>query len=102
MTAEWLDSEKFKGAWGWLSSRGERSSRWGRVGLFQPETFDVGSQPDGFHGTDEVPADIHLPPMPCDSRRPGGGVMIAVPVFAPGRQLERPQPPDVLAGIAFR
>ena len=30
-------------------------------------------------------------------------MMIAVPILAPGRHLQRPKPPDVLAGIdAFR
>ena len=29
------------------------------------------------------------------------GVVVFVPVFAPGRQLQRTQPPDVLAGVFF-
>src|SRR5262245_45157667 len=46
-----------------------------------------------------IPADIDLPPVAAETRRSRTSVMIAVPVFAPCRYLERAKPPDVLAGI---
>src|SRR5438067_871229 len=46
-----------------------------------------------------IPAHIDLPPMAAEAGRRGRCVMVSVPVFSPGRQLKRTEPPDVLAGI---
>ena len=55
----------------------------------------------GFEHPDEIPANVRLPPAQAQARRSGMRVMILMPVFAPGRELKRAEPPDVFAGIAF-
>ena len=56
---------------------------------------------DGFEHPDEVPADVRLIPAQAEARGAGVGVMILVPVLAPGGQLEGAEPPNVHAGVAF-
>ena len=58
-------------------------------------------QADGFEHPDEIPADVRLIPAEAEARGAGVRVMILVPVFAPGGQLEWAEPPNVHAGIAF-
>jgi len=56
----------------------------------------------GFEHPDEIPANVRLPPAETQARRARMGVVILMPVFAPSRELEGAEPPNVLAGIAFR
>ena len=56
----------------------------------------------GFQGPNKVPAEIYLPPAQSEACRSGVGMMVAVPIFAPGSHLQRAQPPDILAGISIR
>src|SRR5882724_6115969 len=63
--------------------------------------LDGMGEADGFEHPDEVPADVGLIPAQAEARGAGVRVMILVPVLAPGRQLEGPEPPDVHAGVAF-
>src|SRR6267154_5943907 len=58
-------------------------------------------QADGFKHPDEIPADVGLVPAKAKARGTSVRVMVLVPVLAPGGQLERAEPPDVHAGIAF-
>src|SRR5712692_9481803 len=61
----------------------------------------VAGQADCFQGANQVPPDVRLPPSQPQTRRAGVGVMVAVPVFAPGCQLQWAQPPDVPAGVSL-
>src|SRR5882672_5064394 len=63
--------------------------------------LDGMSEADGFKHPDEIPADVRLIPAQAETRGAGVRVMILVPVLAPGGQLERAEPPDVHAGVAF-
>ena len=64
---------------------------------------DVAGETHHFERTNHVPADIDLPPMTAETCGGRLRVVIAVPVFAPRRDLKRAEPPDVLAGVhAFR
>src|SRR6266850_1156538 len=58
-------------------------------------------QADGFEHPDEIPANVGLVPAKAKARGTSVRVMVLVPVLAPGGQLERAEPPDVHAGIAF-
>ena len=63
----------------------------------------IARKPHQLEPANHVPADIDLPPMTAEARRSRTSVMIAVPVLAPRCDLQRAEPPDVLAGIdAFR
>src|SRR5882762_1641621 len=64
-------------------------------------TLDGMGQADGFEHPDEIPADVGLVPAQAEACGAGVGVMILVPVLAPGSQLEGAEPPDVHAGVAF-
>src|SRR5215831_7333774 len=55
---------------------------------------------DGFERVDEVPADVRLPPAQAEFGGTGVVMMIGVPVLAPSGELERAEPPNVLAGVA--
>src|SRR5580698_10043113 len=46
-------------------------------------------QADSFERDDQIPAHIRLPPTQAEPRGAGIRVMIPVPVFAPGRELQR-------------
>ena len=70
-------------------------------GSLHPGPSDIAREADRFQHADEVPSDVDLPPMPAQTRRANRGMVIPVPVFAPGSQLERPQPPHILAGVSF-
>src|SRR5712692_9063181 len=59
------------------------------------------SQADGLQHPDDIPADVGLIPTQAKTGGTGVGVMILVPILAPGAQLERPKPPKVDAGIAL-
>src|ERR1700688_1120824 len=59
-------------------------------------------QAHGFEHPDEIPADVRLPPAQTQARRARMSVVILMPIFAPGGELKRAEPPHVLAGIAFR
>src|SRR5208282_5442074 len=72
-----------------------------RLGGPGPRPFHIAGQAHQFHQVNEVPAHIRLPPPQPQARGPGMRVVVAVPVLAPGRQLQRPQPPDVPAGVSF-
>src|SRR6266404_6622246 len=63
--------------------------------------LDGMGQADGLEHPDEIPADVRLIPAQAEARGAGVRVMILVPVLAPGRQLEGPEPPDVHAGVAL-
>lgn len=54
---------------------------------------------DALEGPDKVPADIRLPPAQAEARGASVRMMIGVPVFTPGRDLERTEPPHVHAGV---
>src|SRR6266704_1387005 len=56
---------------------------------------------NGFEHPDEIPADVGLIPAEAQARGTGVRVMVLVPVLAPRCQLERAEPPDIHAGIAF-
>src|SRR5882672_7663806 len=58
-------------------------------------------QANGFEHPDKIPADVSLIPAQAEARGAGVGVMIFVPVLAPGGQLEGAEPPDVHAGVAL-
>ena len=49
--------------------------------------------------TDNVPADIHLPPVSAEACRRRIRVMIPVPVLSPRSDLQGAEPPDVLARV---
>src|SRR6185295_11215538 len=55
---------------------------------------------DPFECPDEVPAHIYLPPFQAKSRRIRVPVVISMPVLAPGRELQRTEPPQVLGRFA--
>src|ERR1700722_4247847 len=55
----------------------------------------------GFQHPDEIPADVRLPPAQTQACRARMSVVILMPIFAPSGELERAEPPYVLAGIAF-
>ena len=59
----------------------------------------VRCEPDATQRPNNRPADINLPPTLAETGRCWLGVMIAVPVLTPRSELERTEPPDVLAGI---
>ena len=56
-------------------------------------------QADALKRPDEVPADIRLPPAQAEARRAGVRMMVRVPIFAPGGNLEGAKPPYVHAGV---
>src|SRR4029453_706473 len=64
-----------------------------------PKRSDMRREAERAHSTDEVPPDIHLPPMAAEACRCGVRMMISVPVFSPRSDLQRTEPPDVLARI---
>src|SRR5260370_5523047 len=86
---------------GFYSLGQRRPSRLARGRLRRAGAFDRVGQPDGFKHPDEIPADVGLIPAKAQARGTGVCVMVLVPVLAPRRQLERAEPPDVHAGIAF-
>src|SRR6202035_3057433 len=55
----------------------------------------------GFEHPDEIPTDVRLPPAQTQARRASMSVVILMPIFAPGGELKRTEPPDVFAGVAF-
>ena len=59
----------------------------------------IRSESDPTQHPDNRPADINLPPTLAETGRCWLRVMIAVPVLTPRGELERTEPPDVLAGI---
>ena len=63
----------------------------------QQSAPDVCGESQGFQAADDVPADVHLPPMPAEAGGCGPVVMIPVPVLTPRCHLQRSEPPDVLA-----
>lgn len=69
--------------------------------LSDARALDTRCQPHSFQGIDEIPSDVRLPPVQPEPRRAGVRMVVLVPVFSPGRQLKRAQPPDVLARIAL-
>jgi len=77
-----------------------------RVGSWAKSLRSAGAldgvgQANGFQHPDEIPADVGLIPAKAEARGTGVRVMILMPVLAPGSQLERPEPPNIHAGIAF-
>src|SRR5689334_20743373 len=62
--------------------------------------FDSMGEAHLLERPDEIPADIHLPPFHPETRGISETMMIAVPVFAPGGELQRSEPPQVLGGLA--
>jgi hypothetical protein len=56
---------------------------------------------DGLEHPDEIPADVGLIPTKAKTSRASMSVVILMPVFAPGGNLKRAEPPDIYAGIAF-
>ena len=56
----------------------------------------------GLEHPDEIPADVRLPPAQTQACGACMCVVILMPIFAPGGELKRAEPPDVFAGIAFR
>ena len=64
-------------------------------------TFDSVGEPDLLERPDEVPAHVNLPPFQAESSRIGEPVVISVPVLAPGRELQRAEPPQVLGRSPF-
>src|SRR5207244_8327792 len=67
--------------------------------LSGPVHAHVGCEADRAQCADHVPAQINLPPAAAEAGRGGICVMVAVPVLSPCGQLERAEPPYVLAGI---
>ena len=63
--------------------------------------FYIAGEADRLEGINQVPPDVWLPPAHPKARRARISVVVFVPVFAPGRQLQRAKPPDVFAGISF-
>jgi len=61
----------------------------------------VAGQPYGFHGPDEIPPDIRLPPVQTQTGGAGIRMMVLMPVFTPRCELQRTQPPDIHAGVAL-
>lgn len=59
----------------------------------------VFGESQGLQRANHVPADVDLPPVTAEAGGGGAGVMVAVPVFAPGGELEWAKPPDVLARV---
>src|SRR5260370_29615886 len=70
-------------------------------GLRSAGALDGVGQARGFEHPDEIPADVSLIPAKAEARGTRVCVMVLVPVLAPRCQLERTQPPDIHAGIAF-
>src|SRR5579883_2272603 len=58
-------------------------------------------KPHGFQRANKVPADVRLPPAQAQPRGTRVRVMVVMPVLPPRRQLQRPEPPDVLARVAI-
>jgi hypothetical protein len=54
---------------------------------------------DALERPDKVPADIRLPPAESEARGASVRMMVGVPVFTPGRDLEGTEPPHVHAGV---
>lgn len=55
----------------------------------------------GFERPDEIPTDVRLPPAQTQACRACMSVVILMPIFAPGGELKRAEPPNVFARIAF-
>src|SRR5437660_11800892 len=57
----------------------------GRIGMSRSKygSPDLFGQPDGFHGTEEIPPDVCLPPAHAEACRTCDEVMAPVPVLAP-------------------
>src|SRR5204863_3968866 len=73
------------------------------VFIVLPIHTNIRCEPYSAQCANHIPAQIHLPPVAAEAGRGGRCVMVAVPVLSPCSELERAEPPDVLAGIdSFR